>query len=251
MKRTKGKQEHPRIRGENRCLSLGFCRIGGTSPHTRGKQSSWPSIMGLMRNIPAYAGKTMPMIFIFPFFSEHPRIRGENRIKGFFEPFGGGTSPHTRGKPFGESLPFRLHRNIPAYAGKTSGFWSIIRCFPEHPRIRGENCDDTSAQATTTRNIPAYAGKTWSRKFRSPVNKEHPRIRGENVVEAFEEVFNFGTSPHTRGKPPTPKARIARTGNIPAYAGKTSGSRHPASLSAEHPRIRGENLMILPEGGNR
>ena len=241
MKRTKGKQEHPRIRGENRCLSLGFCRIGGTSPHTRGKQSSWPSIMGLMRNIPAYAGKTMPMIFIFPFFSEHPRIRGENRIKGFFEPFGGGTSPHTRGKPFGESLPFRLHRNIPAYAGKTSGFWSIIRCFPEHPRIRGENCDDTSAQATTTRNIPAYAGKTWSRKFRSPVNKEHPRIRGENVVEAFEEVFNFGTSPHTRGKREWGGSLDFSFRNIPAYAGKTGCSAAGPCRWQEHPRVCGEN----------
>ena len=61
----------------------------------------------------------MPMIFIFPFFSEHPRIRGENRIKGFFEPFGGGTSPHTRGKLQALGTPLAYLRNIPAYAGKT------------------------------------------------------------------------------------------------------------------------------------
>ena len=71
-------EEHPRTRGENFGDSMSHSAKDGTSPHTRGKRhGDFGRIQGI-RNIPAHAGKTMPMIFMFPFFSEHPRTRGEN-----------------------------------------------------------------------------------------------------------------------------------------------------------------------------
>ena len=73
-----------------------------------------------------------------------------------------------------------IHRNIPACAGKTSTASILTQGLPEHPRVRGENCEGrvslsvyigTSPRAQGKqktvlawcyfrRNIPACAGKT-------------------------------------------------------------------------------------------
>ena len=111
--------EHPRIRGENIDAALVESAIQGTSPHTRGKQCNTLTNAPNSRNIPAYAGKTLVDHQVFSFLSEHPRIRGENRMI--------------------EIDPVACQRNIPAYAGKTPGSHVERDCGREHPRIRGEN----------------------------------------------------------------------------------------------------------------
>ena len=133
-----------------------------------------------LRNIPAYAGKTLYACASRVLPAEHPRIRGENAWRGVAFQIKGGTSPHTRGKLLLTTNLRREERNIPAYAGKTASLMNMKRLAREHPRIRGEN--DFSAfyhpeyQGTSphtrgklgaatditvdSRNIPAYAGKT-------------------------------------------------------------------------------------------
>ena len=51
-------REHPRIRGENQLVQLFTGGIQGTSPHTRGKRNGHSAVTPVVRNIPAYAGKT-------------------------------------------------------------------------------------------------------------------------------------------------------------------------------------------------
>ena len=91
--------EHPRVCGEN---ASPFCLrtlASGTSPRMRGKllMSSPPG--GVMRNIPAYAGKTARNPGLENGLSEHPRVCGENVCDKFFLQFTYGTSPRMRGKP--------------------------------------------------------------------------------------------------------------------------------------------------------
>ena len=52
------KKEHPRVCGENPVKLLSGDTRGGTSPRMRGKPAYTEQIVPIIRNIPAYAGKT-------------------------------------------------------------------------------------------------------------------------------------------------------------------------------------------------
>ena len=154
--------------------------MGETSPHTRGKRLFAWLVRDGLRNIPAYAGKTVQFSFDASSSEKHPRIRGENRDNACRDAGYRETSPHTRGK---HSFFFRqalVERNIPAYAGKTHDEHASFSSDQKHPRIRGENYklpknhswkSETSPHTRGKpqrirrtrhrhRNIPAYAGKT-------------------------------------------------------------------------------------------
>ena len=98
----------------------------------------------------------------------------------------GGSSPHTRGA-------LRLHPKAE----------STLR---DHPRIRGEHRDVTVQRVLAARIIPAYAGST------------------STTIAPLGHCP--GSSPHTRGAPPTP--------------------RQPLRRSWDHPRIRGEHSDARP-----
>ena len=133
--------EHPRVCGENRYCSMIDTVASGTSPRMRGKPKDCAWCPFNERNIPAYAGKTIispPESVQQP---EHPRVCGENRVRGPGVLPKYGTSPRMRGKQKPCSPGYNQRRNIPAYAGKRT-----LVDFLEFD----------------LRNIPAYAGKTNS-----------------------------------------------------------------------------------------
>ena len=51
-------KEHPRVCGENTLAADAAIPQIGTSPRMRGKPTEAQALIGLGRNIPAYAGKT-------------------------------------------------------------------------------------------------------------------------------------------------------------------------------------------------
>ena len=92
------------------------------------------------------------------------------------------------------------------------------------------------------RLIPAHAGKTCGAPTSEARTTAHPRSRGENHRCRAEILARAGSSPLTRGKPAfSPRDQVKR-GLIPAHAGKTAESAHPACPRPAHPRSRGENL---------
>ena len=116
------------------------------------------------------------------------------------------------------------------------------------PRMRGK-LTRRIARCCTPRNIPAYAGKTlrvWCTKI---IAQEHPRVCGENVVGGLTNFIGVGTSPRMRGKQGYLDWRECRTGNIPAYAGKTPQPASPRPAQSEHPRVCGENCRRLQQWG--
>ena len=150
----------------------------------RGKHEFCRTVGALLRNIPAYAGKT--------------------KVRAVFACQALGTSPRMRGK-LRPKLGFtRSLRNIPAYAGKTVSDSPKKAQAAEHPRVCGENWGQGRQHCggigTSPRmrgkpvipvdslvgygNIPAYAGKTRPQSHAKLPEPEHPRVCGENLMQA-------------------------------------------------------------------
>jgi len=101
--------------------------------------------MGVMRNIPAHAGKTHSTKLVRPPNLEHPRARGENRDQVRSLHLQLGTSPRTRGKHLCRTGKLNRPRNIPAHAGKTlidvrflvpEGHFTFGFIFPHHGGVK-------------------------------------------------------------------------------------------------------------------
>ena len=153
-----------------------------------------------------------------------------------------GSSPLTRGKPFGSVPNVVMSGLIPAHAGKTGDCRAYPACSTAHPRSRGENSPplplltprrgsspltrgkqaSTACQARRSRLIPAHAGKTGTRDRPLPRGPAHPRSRGENQCLKSLTPWKTGSSPLTRGKRLGRRRLRARRRLIPAHAGKTS-----------------------------
>ena len=151
--------------------------------------------------------------------------------------------------------------NIPAYAGKTASGAVGGGGDEEHPRVCGENLHEKFQVAkflgTSPRmrgkqgkalverksegNIPAYAGKTQRQGACYHWETEHPRVCGENqALKAATDTIP-GTSPRMRGKHRLSPSGVFGRRNIPAYAGKTPRKTQSGCLTAEHPRVCGDN----------
>ena len=172
-----------------------------------------------------------------------------------------GSSPLTRGKR-GPSVRRRGPPGlIPAHAGKT--WHTTTRAVPAQaqPRSRGENlliawsksAKDGSSPLTRGKLtdywqditapglIPAHAGKTMCAGMIRSKTQAHPRSRGENAASPLTSLPRCGSSPLTRGKPPSRRSPPACSGLIPAHAGKTVRPTSNGNLPGAHPRSRGEN----------
>ena len=157
--------------------------------------------------------------------SVHPRLRGE--LQRFL------------------TVPIRLVRFIPAYAGNSTLEPERDNPNPVHPRLRGElnlfgsRRDQSFGSSPLTRGtlsaaqlryrrdrfIPAYAGNSRRSIQNAPGHTVHPRLRGE--LEWIKLT-----------KP---------TGNrfIPAYAGNSSDGVQLSAADLVHPRLRGELTVSL------
>ena len=256
--------DHPRIRGEHvDPITIGIGQWG-SSPHTRGAQVPVPLLQRSARIIPAYAGSTWGCTWLGMVTTDHPRIRGEHvHIEAPRCPQMG-SSPHTRGAR--RHWPARRTRSriIPAYAGSTSAAAASCLRLWDHPRIRGEHCcwgalvfppGGSSPHTRGARHrrrpdgrpariIPAYAGSTHHQSRRLGGRKDHPRIRGEHPRRGAGPHRGAGSSPHTRGARGPPAGDSCPPGIIPAYAGSTTGPAPRRPRRGDHPRIRGEHLIV-------
>ena len=211
---------HPRSRGENLAFFAIAFLCQGSSPLTRGKQHTFPSMSTRTRLIPAHAGKTCFILTHNCNARAHPRSRGENFVADYAALKAWGSSPLTRGKPARWCPSLLRVRLIPAHAGKTPVL--VVREVQAwaHPRSRGENTPARSPAFSSTGSspltrgkphvvvevagfgglIPAHAGKTPTGPGCGEVFAAHPRSRGENLVEKPNVVAGLGSSPLTRGK---------------------------------------------------
>ena len=154
--------EHPRLHGENPERQKRRYARNGTSPPARGKRIYKAHYLKTPRNIPACTGKTRPTCTPRMRRSEHPRLHGENEIDAALLTPDGGTSPPARGKPSYPRPECRTSRNIPACTGKTPSSGCGRSVPAEHPRLHGENLNESVSKSGVVGTSPPARGKRYA-----------------------------------------------------------------------------------------
>ena len=113
------------------------------------------------------------------------------------------------------------------------------------PHTRGR-CSSTDHTPRPGRFTPAYAGKIRADSLLAEIKKVHPRIRGEDLEVPRGNGKSTGSPPHTRGRFHKNTWLPSKCRFTPAYAGKISGSTCQSCQVWVHPRIRGEDIVKIP-----
>ena len=162
---------HPRVCGENgECA--GARTVGaGSSPRMRGKLANDPNAPADWGLIPAYAGKTSPILTEKLGLMAHPRVCGENDLFDKLVVTLIGSSPRMRGKPMTWPHFATFFGLIPAYAGKTRSVRTRLPTAGAHPRVCGENTERSgvltlrSVRSWKTLSFPSSLKVTHCRAF--------------------------------------------------------------------------------------
>ena len=251
---------HPRMRGERRIDQDMIHAHFGSSPHARGTLNGVLDPQIPLRFIPACAGNARPCYDIRSRVPVHPRMRGERQPISSLKLLFFGSSPHARGTLNSVVDPLLIPRFIPACAGNAFTPAVHQKFVTVHPRMRGERLaalpcagifTGSSPHARGThpgmgvsqlqdRFIPACAGNADERKMTLEGSPVHPRMRGERVPFLAAMRSNTGSSPHARGTRRTLSARRSTMRFIPACAGNALVPSAWDSITAVHPRMRGE-----------
>ncbi len=149
--------DHPRMRGEHTVKAAIAIRFKGSSPHARGTLRLRIFLLDANGIIPACAGNTAVQIYVLDADRDHPRMRGEHRIRRNPSKCPAGSSPHARGTRWPCDLSRCCCGIIPACAGNTLALWLVPLLLWDHPRMRGEH--DTSR----THTIPIWGSSPHAR----------------------------------------------------------------------------------------
>ena len=173
-------RDHPRSRGEYRYFPFCTGRLYGSSPLSRGIRRLGEVSHRHRRIIPALAGNTRSFPRGRVSSQDHPRSRGEYKVRRGGSSTGAGSSPLSRGIRLELVVAAQGRGIIPALAGNTHDRNRLPPASEDHPRSRGEYQYQlqgifqhwgssplsrgiqtfTSNIVTTRRIIPALAGNT-------------------------------------------------------------------------------------------
>ena len=258
---------HPRLCGEQFVDRGRHLWTGGSSPPMRGTVLK-PRLAGAKhRFIPAYAGNSIQQTRALFWTPVHPRLCGEQTTPLLAELDATGSSPPMRGTGIRFWSVASCWRFIPAYAGNSAAGSGSAGLPSVHPRLCGEQSArsllcrpligssppmrGTGPMPATTRGwrrfIPAYAGNSragWSWRQTSPV---HPRLCGEQTPGSAKATCAGGSSPPMRGTGGHVRALYARSRFIPVYAGNRSSDQPAWHTQAVHPRLCGEQGVVVDE----
>ena len=234
-------RDHPRSRGEYRTLVRDGAVTSGSSPLSRGIHAvaRWNGMAAGI--IPALAGNTRAHHLHRLPGEDHPRSRGEYAVYLEQNWYTQGSSPLSRGILPPQVSHILARRIIPALAGNTPRLMRPRAILRDHPRSRGEyrpaiahnaETDGSSPlsrgiptlrvrSARRQRIIPALAGNTPMQPSRSNPGPDHPRSRGEYLLPESFGGGESGSSPLSRGIPPSPPHPDSPSRIIPALAGNT------------------------------
>ena len=157
-----------------------------------------------------------------------------------------GTTPAsagTIGKPRSAS---GSSRNYPRVRGDDSRgvlMSQPVKELPPRPRGRLPRSPDVPAREGTT---PASAGTTLSALGMHPTTRNYPRVRGDDAYRTKEVRDSVELPPRPRGRrdAAVPRGDAQRT--TPASAGTTSWFDQPLLLTANYPRVRGDDPLAPP-----
>ena len=151
--------DHPRVCGENVCSIAHAPALYGSPPRVRGKHAKKLRRVSEPRITPACAGKTRRPGGRGCWTADHPRVCGENTDAKKALASEDGSPPRVRGKPLASSVYLRCRRITPACAGKTPRQLCLPALPPDHPRVCGENGDDSITAWRLNGSPPRVRGK--------------------------------------------------------------------------------------------
>ena len=175
-----------------------------------------------------------------------------------------GSSPLSRGIRQAREGSTRPIGIIPALAGNTKLLYCYECSTQDHPRSRGEyllscinvRCPGGSSPLSRgilhpaahpsdrARIIPALAGNTSTSMECISSPPDHPRSRGEYACGADHQGEPEGSSPLSRGIHDISDGSERNRRIIPALAGNTPSPNSALSGTKDHPRSRGEYILI-------
>ncbi len=149
---------HPRLRGADPAIPGSSSEVAGSSPLTRGGLAWAMFAFGIVRLIPAYAGRTrgIPSWSASP--RAHPRLRGADIHEPHPLYLWWGSSPLTRGGLCASPTRFMGEGLIPAYAGRTWGHVCEGLRHGAHPRLRGADSEKAMPSITIAGSSPLTRG---------------------------------------------------------------------------------------------
>ena len=254
-----GGGDHPRSRGVYCDHETKMAAVPGSSPLARGLRRGVACPRRGWGIVPARAGFTHPSCQDPSPRRDHPRSRGVYRGATPPAQLLQGSSPLARGLPVADQpcgVPAGI---IPARAGFTCAWCSMLASRGDHPRSRGVYSMTTAlypwppGSSPLARGllkvdlhfsrsfgiIPARAGFTSTVSARRAPPRDHPRSRGVYQHDAQRECWPCGSSPLARGLLADQLALPVTLGIIPARAGFTITQKSVTVPSPDHPRSRG------------
>ena len=100
--------------------------------------------------------------------------------------------------------------------------------------------------ARAARITPAHAGNTVGYLLSGMDAEDHPRSRGEHFIRFITGVMVEGSPPLTRGTLLCQVSDLDCRRITPAHAGNTIQQEASATRNRDHPRSRGEHVLLLP-----
>ena len=218
-----------------------------------------------VRFIPACAGNRERAEYRTITKTVHPRVCGEQSARPEWRRRVRGSSPRVRGtvrawRPYPKACRFipacagnrlirRLDFSTPTVHPRVCGeqlvlFRRLCRCYGSSPRVRG-TAIRTSLLLVAVRFIPACAGNRGPITKHSSCRSVHPRVCGEQLRSQTPGNQPSGSSPRVRGT-----GRKSRTPDcshrfIPACAGNRTANRDFYGGSPVHPRVCGEQFVLV------
>ena len=213
---------HPRLCGEKAGVVGSFIAGLGSPPPMRGKGKLENLTRTIIRITPAYAGKSLHVVWFFVNVQDHPRLCGEKLVFLSLLILLLGSPPPMRGKAHGSVCHLRHHRITPAYAGKRVDLCTISSRSKDHPRLCGEKrfhdvllifrrgspppmrgkAQSLHGRLYQWRITPAYAGKSPPASDKDQLSRDHPRLCGEKYGFSSRKRLHRGSPPPMRGKVP-------------------------------------------------
>ncbi len=257
--------EHPRVRGEQvgRCVDHAPSR--GSPPRARGAGHRRRHVHRAGRITPACAGSSRLRLAGEAPRQDHPRVRGEQVVDVNVNGGTIGSPPRAWGAGAGAHGRRARPGITPACAGSRAPSGRASASGRDHPRVRGEQgtaeggpgvpggspprargAGQGDVPADHRHGItPACAGSRPSPPTRRTPVADHPRVRGEQSSTRRAIQSYMGSPPRARGAVRRPVRGAGGGGITPACAGSSPGCATPPRRASDHPRVRGEQFLVL------
>ena len=175
-----GHGDHPRVCGEKRPVPAGLMLLAGSPPRMRGKVTCTGSHADALGITPAYAGKSVSVIWLVSQPQDHPRVCGEKTNMPELKGMSVGSPPRMRGKAEKPHRAYIFWGITPAYAGKSTTPRSQAPTLRDHPRVCGEKESNGVASWRRLGSPPRMRGKVYAERHKDHYTGITPAYAGKS-----------------------------------------------------------------------